>query len=92
MPRANRIVLFRADLHHGSLPVDIWLPGSFFNRSSKDPLFSSLSFFAKSRIYLFALPSLHPFSISAECDLGSKLLRVKIRASRMSYVHHTVIA
>ena len=25
MPRANRLVLFRADLHHGSLPVDIWL-------------------------------------------------------------------
>ena len=43
--------------------------------------------------FIFLLcPSLHPFSISAECDLGSKLLRVKIRASRMSYVHHTVIA
>ena len=25
MPRANRLFLFRADLHHGSLPVDIWL-------------------------------------------------------------------
>ncbi|CAE7176758.1 unnamed protein product, partial [Symbiodinium necroappetens] len=25
MPRTNRLVLFRADLHHGSLPLDIWL-------------------------------------------------------------------
>ncbi|CAE7275560.1 unnamed protein product [Symbiodinium natans] len=25
MPRTNRLVIFRADLHHGSLPVDIWL-------------------------------------------------------------------